>query len=582
MGTYVRLRIIGLASLMLFLFSCTENAEIFTSLNDTETPSLETVSTGTVVAPDETLSIQLAYPDEDMSRVTSLVAELRNPEGGVVGSVSFSADQLLEQELPPIELPKPSPGPYILFVEAQLGTEILFTEERQIFVTDTVPVIESVAVFPSAVGTDTTAVALAEIEYTDGVRPYLQWIYNDLWIGGGYIDGGFDRIAFDPGDEEGVHPIRVELFPWGPDEGVDVSQETTIFATTDVFVRDQVPQPADDEAILLRYRFQGRDLPDTDRLVDEYRPIDYDDAVSLDVRDDHFGYALETDQRITAPYNTIPPVGETYRIEIAASGIDPTDGTVLAFSIEEPGTLVATIQNERIASPESGVGQGSKDRGIAGSVSALLINTTDGLYIVPEPVDGGVAVSQLETVGDPARIENLAVQYRGAVPTVVEQITITQVDGVNELFRPGMKRFLPMTEESETEGEIAVFSVTQLVETDITLVVPESGVTLWTDTVDASTFILWWQDGIVSLAELPEETEAAATDLARVLTVDSIDSDGYTVIGSTEIQNDTIRVTGGLDASITTEGIVVFPEGDDRGWSIVTSTTPIAIGTESP
>ena len=265
-GAYTWYRKVGVVAVVLILSSCTDNTDLFSSLDEEPIPALKAITAGATMSPTEPLSVQITYPDEGMSRATALSVELRTPQGEDIGSLSFTEEQLFEPELPTIELPQPSPGPYLLFVEAFRGDELLFAEERQIFVTSTPPVIESVSVYPSTVGSDETAVAVAEVRSTIETRPFLRWTFFDELVGEGYLDAGIDRVTFDVDGRVGVHQMEVELFPWGPDEGVDPSLGTAITATTDVFIRDRVRETDAESNVLVRYRFDGTYVPDTDRI----------------------------------------------------------------------------------------------------------------------------------------------------------------------------------------------------------------------------------------------------------------------------------------------------------------------------
>ncbi|MFP4209717.1 MAG: hypothetical protein ACLFR8_00635, partial [Alkalispirochaeta sp.] len=83
MERWARTRWAIVVFIALLLPACSENTELFRSLDEPEVPSLDTVEAGSVISPDETISVQLHYPEEDMSRATSLSVELRTPEGEI-------------------------------------------------------------------------------------------------------------------------------------------------------------------------------------------------------------------------------------------------------------------------------------------------------------------------------------------------------------------------------------------------------------------------------------------------------------------------------------------------------------------
>jgi hypothetical protein len=226
----------------LFLSACSENAELFSSLDEPRDPILVTISSGAVVRSDEFLELRIDYPDDEASRATWLVADLRDPSGRVYGHVEFDRDDLAEPALPPIQLPDPPDGVYRLSVEAWINDQILFTEERQIFVLSESPEIESLTIHPTSIHTDMQALAVVEVLVPDGTSPYLRWLFDGREVRQGYLSDGYDHAILEGASRsEGAYSVSLEMYPWGPDEGAAIDGAAPITAESDVYVHQALP-----------------------------------------------------------------------------------------------------------------------------------------------------------------------------------------------------------------------------------------------------------------------------------------------------------------------------------------------------
>jgi len=257
-------RWIGLGIGVLLLAACSENVELFSSLDEEAEPSLSTVEAGSVIAENDSLNVQIDYPSEDASRATRMVVELQAPDGTLHGSVEFGPDQLEEPELPAIQLPAPPDGVYRLVVRAWINDQPLFSEDRQIFVLDQAPEVRSLTIHPTSITGSMQALAIADVWIPSGTRPYARWLFDDSVVIEGYLSEGLDRVVLDAaGKAAGAYRAVVEVYPWGPEEGAVVDGSTTIVADADVFVRDQPDVPASPQlydgvgTLLRHYSFDG-------------------------------------------------------------------------------------------------------------------------------------------------------------------------------------------------------------------------------------------------------------------------------------------------------------------------------------
>ena len=306
----------GVAVLASILVSCGDNNQLFSSLDEADEPELATLSSGSVLIPGEAISVNIEYPEVDSSRATSMRVDVLDMEGSVVGSLEFDGGDLAEPQLPPIILPNLSVGPYRLSVQAWINDEPLITEERRFFVLDTAPRVESLTVYPSSIGPDSQAIAVAEIASSNGTRPYLRWIFGDRTVASEYLENGGDRALIGDIDlAAGVYRVTLEVYPWGPDEGVSADGATDIVAIGDVFIRESFLAQhvgAGETDARLVYSFdgtlRGHWLEPGRRTLIAQTTGD----VRLDVADGAIGYRLEDDARLAVEL----PIESADRVEV--------------------------------------------------------------------------------------------------------------------------------------------------------------------------------------------------------------------------------------------------------------------------
>lgn len=520
MEGWVRSRWATVIFIALLLPACTENAELFRSLDEPEVPSLDTVEAGSVISPDETLSVQLQYPEEDMSRATSLSVELRTPEGEVVGELSFTEEQLLEPELPPIELPRPADGPYVLYVKAMRGEEILFVEERQLFVIVTPPQIRSIGVYPSTIASDAKAVAVAELISSTSLRPYLQWYFQGTLIGEGYVDDGSDRMPFSPGGHVGVHTVRVELFPWGPDEGVRLDQGSTVTAETEAFVRTDAPVDPPGEYTVLRYLLDGRTAPDTDRLDRTFRPIAFDPDERLDLRTERLGYTLSSGGALTVPYDLLPSEGEGRRVRIGLMGDnDRGGGLTLSIGNANEALVTITLDDAALATLEHGgritdLQIHNEERRVSyapfpRNLSFSLFRNDGRLFVVPELPGSEFPVLTVEERGS-RNTRPLELAYDGEGALFVDEIVVHRYDDAALLLPRDALSFAYYPgedEDSELSEPVQVDLGQSVLQSDLS----EGWFLLWIDGTSTPRYIAWRERDEIRIATINNASEAPPT-----------------------------------------------------------------------
>ncbi len=559
-----------MAVLTVLLFSCTENADLFSSLDEPEGPKLSTVAAGAVVSPDEPLSIQLEYPEDEMSRATSMTVELREPDGTLSGELSFTEAQLLEPTLPAVELPRPQPGPYNLRVEAYRGDELLFTDDRQIFVISSPPSFDSVSVYPSTVGADAEAVAVADIVPGVGARPYIQWFFEGSPIGAGYVDGGAEKAVFAPGGRVGVHTVAAELFPWGPDEGVDVSLTSSITAETDVFIRDTPPERDPDERVLLRYRFTGRAAPDTDRASGAFRPIETEGDVILDVRDEELGYRIADGGRIRAPYNVLPEPSGAVRLTVRFARGEHVGTTtfrivedgdeLVSIGIDAARSLFIDAANRMFDVSAVDYPRERASAHLGQDLSVLLVHAGDTVFLVPEmsgflPVTIPISTDRSGSGTPPDTF--FEISHDGSAGRIIRGIDVVRLDSAAERFHHADRTFLH--DESRDDRVAPVRSTrVDLATEGVRAVVPDGRYLLWNG-LDGTPRYLVRRNGRQIIVSRPDGEAAHA----------EISPDMYPTVVSGTVSSDELQFVAGDSSAITSDGTITFPLISDQQFIVI-------------
>lgn len=298
------LRPLAVGGLLFLLVACGEG--LFSSLDDPKEVTLTTVDSGTTVQPGSPVPITLKYRSQQSEPVSLVTAVVRAPAGTVVLDKQFSAAEVSAGTTLEVSLEDLPEGVYFLEIQAWRNGSMVLTEERQVFVSSTVPEIRSLAVYPSRLSPHGEAVAVADLHVGERHRPFLRWSLGGRLVREGYADEGFDRAVLAGGSEPGVFRIQLEVFPWGPDEGVRVALGSALRQSGDLVVREPVePDTDEDSDELLRYDFAGRLEPVINRL-DQDRSAVRSGSVVLDVENSRLGYRISADGEMRVPVSLFP------------------------------------------------------------------------------------------------------------------------------------------------------------------------------------------------------------------------------------------------------------------------------------
>jgi hypothetical protein len=303
-------RAIGIACGVLFFAACSENADLFSSLDESAQPELSTVKAGSVMGGGDPVEVQIEYPSDEASRATFMRVELQDAEGAVHGSVEFDQEALAEPRLPTVTFAEPPEGVYVLATEAWIHDQPLFSDRRQLFVTSVPPRIESVTIHPTSIRREMQALAVADVDHTGSTRPYLRWIFDDGVAAEGYLEDGLGRTILDgAGRNVGAYRVTLEVYPWGIDEGAQIDGSTTITADSDVVVREELEPASPDFAsmgpgrVVRYFSFDGTRQAWTESSG-ELVEASVDGDVFLDLNSGALGVRIPPESAVSAPVPT--------------------------------------------------------------------------------------------------------------------------------------------------------------------------------------------------------------------------------------------------------------------------------------
>lgn len=395
-------RFLLVAGTVILLTACGDS--LFSTLDDPREVELETVVSGAILRPGDEISLQLIYGDDTVQPVTSMSLELRNTDGSVVQALDYNATMLTASELAPLALDDHPHGVYRLVVEVWRNGSELINTERQVFLTAEPPVITGMTIFPSRLSREASAVALAEITGNGSQRPYLRWSMAQRSVSEGYLADGFDRAVFPGGSATGAYTIRLEVFPWGPEEGVHTDLGTTIVQTGDVIVREEdssrIHQLVED-GVLVHYSFAGhlRSSIPPGPDMDGDLTARAGEGAFLDVVDQRLGYRLRDAATITIPATAFPARAETStELDVRYKRIADTSGVMLRMRDEGedgwPDLAVHDLSPEgglvlRFGDQESVL---SERESLGGIRLRLILRNADGMYEAALELDQGPAL----------------------------------------------------------------------------------------------------------------------------------------------------------------------------------------------
>jgi|GEM_PF-2611508 len=408
-------RVFGTIIVILTFAACSESAELFASLDDASAVTVRTVAAGSVLAPGSSFSIELDYGDEEYQALTEVTLEIYDPEMTPVYTDIIDGADLENDLVATFEIPDLAQGPYRLVITGYVGQEIAFTDERNVFVLDPMPEISAIAIHPSAPAPGATALAVVELVFGDELVPYLRWQFSGETVTEGYLRDGTDQVQLVLPDEPGVYTVDVEFYPWGPEEGVDVTEPSIIAQSAEVFVGATGATGGETlpDDVILAWEFDG--TIDAVGTNGEEADAHLDDTPSFTVLNGALGILVDSGVPVQVPVSIVPAHTGTVATELSISFGDAPRNAVFLMASSSLTLEAELIDQPRYLAIRAGAAgesvEGRLDLAGGESVEDIVIAITRSaeqmLIAIGRDAEGAVPLELVLPVADLASEENV-------------------------------------------------------------------------------------------------------------------------------------------------------------------------------
>ena len=442
---------------LVLLAGCSQGPGFFAPLErKPASTSLVQLSAHTVVT-GKSIRLDVNYDQATIDRITDLRIQLLDDSDASAARLDRQWSSERDRNGIELVLPPLPAGPYTIVITAMADETQLARSQQRIFVVTDNPAITRLFVEPPAFGLGLPARAVGTVAWERGQRPYLRWKFGDRVLSQGYVTTAEVVVSVPPPQSLGAFPITLELFPWGPDEGLDTAIQATVSSTITVVV-DEPANIDSVEAWSARYATAYRlaaDLLPTKRTDSAPRLRTVGEPTALVILG-VVGYALPIGAGITIPSDAVPERGP---LELAAQvavgdrfsgtivGVAAVDGTWSVEFVSDPANdyaLVLTsgrdtkrrpvaldpLDDDRLVQVVLRLSQVDGRIGVALVVDAVIVAE------VEQPVSATIDVERFGYVGRPS-----ALGSESAEPVTTARDRATLPAGtifVNEIAsRPG-------------------------------------------------------------------------------------------------------------------------------------------------
>ncbi len=221
----------------LLLSSCSDMTMFAPSVQEPLGVNILSLSEGDFIDGNDPIDFIIQTDDQSADLELLEISLITMSEQGVeqrVWTTSISSpmtDEELELLLPDLET-----GQYTI-VFTVLDEEGARKEEKtSFFYVNGEYAIRGISSYPPTTMAGHEIVLEADLLYPEAANPYVRWSQDDIVLAKGSIADGFQKITWMAPEEEGVYPIRVELFPVPPLPGSDFSSSSSVELTAKLFV----------------------------------------------------------------------------------------------------------------------------------------------------------------------------------------------------------------------------------------------------------------------------------------------------------------------------------------------------------
>lgn len=237
-------RIVTAAILLVFFASCSESSLFIPDVEETPDVTIGTIEDGAIITSGDTIPLDIEYAEESRSLEAGpdlLVVSLVDVAEGVeVAATTLDAEDLMQPQLPPIELSDMPTGLYRLELELSDSDGILAARSVEFFHVAEPHRVLGIATYPPAFFPGASGLLQANIDVPEGADPYLRWSMNGEIIAANTVSEGGSEVILRSPDAPGVYPVTLELFPVAPPDRLEYGFRSSLSQTSDVYVAEDI------------------------------------------------------------------------------------------------------------------------------------------------------------------------------------------------------------------------------------------------------------------------------------------------------------------------------------------------------
>lgn len=384
-------RIVTAIMLLTFLASCGESSLFIPDIDEQPSVSIQTIENGALIGPDDTIPLAIRYSDSSRS-VDDGPDELQIILTDVSTTVevarsTLGPDELVQEELPPIELTEMPTGFYRLDLTLSNADRVVATHRAEFFhVVESYEVL-GIASYPPSFYPSASGLLQANLDIPEGADPYLRWTMNGAVVAEGAVSEGAGEVIVRSPESEGVYPVQVELFPVAPPDRLDYDFESSLTQVTDLYVTESLElgeyelSPEISYYALFHFRGELRDTGVAAGRGGSSRRAVPIGAPDLRIDGDIFGYHLDGESGFELDRMIVP-------LDASAHLAPFSINMRVLFYSEEPGRTIVSSESGGFAvdllTAESGALQLTISHGAddyASTSDAFLVRTGEALSI---------------------------------------------------------------------------------------------------------------------------------------------------------------------------------------------------------
>lgn len=391
-------RIVTAAILLAFFASCSESSLFIPDVEETPDVTIGTIEDGAVVTTGDTIPLDIEYADQ--SRSIEAGAELLDvslvdvAEGVEVAGTTLDADDLMQPQLPPIELADMPTGLYRLELELSDSDGILASRKVEFFHVAEPYRVLGIATYPPAFFPDASGLLQANIDVPEGSDPYLRWTMNGEIISASTVSEGGAEVILRSPDAPGVYPVTLELFPVAPPDRLEYDFASSLSQTSDVYVAEEIELeewelgPEISYFTLFHFRGELKDWGVASGRFGSALSAEPIGGPDLRIHGDIFGYRLDGESGFALDRSAVPFDGDA----LAPFSINLR----ILFETDEPGQRIMRTEAGNFAL-ELATDDAGALRLVLESADSLEAAISDAFLVRPgEPLAVTISVFPLE------------------------------------------------------------------------------------------------------------------------------------------------------------------------------------------